>query len=530
MKRVCWTRRVLPLLAAIAVPAGCDGSVQLPDPGWAGPSATAPAKPSRTLEERGDRNLGAVTVALRRLDPCALPRSFVANYTSMTVPIGPHSCMIVPSKTYHPGDDVVKIVVGVESEHLSRFAEEPITLAGAKAYRRTSSEGQNMSDCAVTIPVSYTRGVAVRYIGSKRGDVCPEVTKIAESVAQALRAPDSVAVDPAKRPFAAWDGCNLLGGALGDQLRNYTLALPHAAPDPFSGCTARPAGNTGDRLEGWLQFEAAYSMWSPEGTAQKTPDGHDVFANADASGCTVTWAQPSGVSIPSFSSLVFRLREDSCEPALAHAAAMITLAGRQPADAGAPPQRPLLYQPDEPDVAPRGACLDFPATDSEECQPARDIPAPRGADSLLAAAAADRDIQCAAFRDAVKAQFGPALSPLTWAAHCFFTEPSHTTQLLVNVNPVDPPNDYGKDTRLYTDRAITEIAGFAAVTYYSTDRSIFDIYLSPYDDLARRGNLHLQIESHAPRGTDTTHPPALDPAQVDKAIRAMEQTATTYLR
>jgi hypothetical protein len=525
---------VLPLLAAIAMLAGCDGSVRLPDSGWAGSSATAPAKPPRTLEERGDRNLGAVTVALRRLDPCALPRSFVANHTSMTVPIGPHSCMIVPSKTYHPGDDVVKIVVGVESGHLSRFAEEPITLAGAKAYRRTSSEGQNLSDCAVTIPVSYTRGVVVSYHGSKRGDVCPEVTKIAESVAQALRDPDSVAVDPAKRPFAAWDGCNLLGSVLGEQIRGYTLALPHAAPDPFSGCTARPAGNTGDGTKGWLVLKAAYEAWPPKigpaGAPRKTPDGHDVFLDLDPSGCTVKWAQPSGVGITWFSSLLFSLREDSCEPALAHAAAAITLTGRQPADAGALPQRPLLYQPDEPDVAPRGACLDFATTDSEECRPARDIPAPQGAGPLLAAAATDRDIQCAAFRDAVKARFGPALSPLTWAAHCFFTEPSHTTQLLVNVNPIHPPDDYGKDTRLYTDRVTTEIGGFAAVTFYSTDRSIFDIYLSPYNDLTRKGNLHLQIESYAPRGTITTRPPALDPAQVDKAIRAMEQTATTYLR
>jgi hypothetical protein len=70
----------------------------------------------------------------------------------------------------------------------------------------------------------------------------------------------------------------------------------------------------------------------------------------------------------------------------------------------------------------------------------------------------------------------------------------------VNIDGADTPGNYGIGGPYFADRRVTQIGGKQAVTFWDTKKSQYDVYLSPYNDINRAGNLHIQVEARPPRG------------------------------
>ncbi|WP_436500717.1 hypothetical protein [Actinokineospora sp. HUAS TT18] len=90
-------------------------------------------------------------------------------------------------------------------------------------------------------------------------------------------------------------------------------------------------------------------------------------------------------------------------------------------------------EPDSPDV---GACVDYPY--SGTCQPSEDRPVPRGAETVLAAAAGDARVACGIAKEGVS-RFGKAFAPVLGSLvggppHCYFVEPTHTVVIEVSIH------------------------------------------------------------------------------------------------
>lgn len=155
---------------------------------------------------------------------------------------------------------------------------------------------------------------------------------------------------------------------------------------------------------------------------------------------------------------------------------------------------------------------------------------PENPDDIMAAATANRHTQCAVFKNAVLARFGKQFAPVTWAAHCFFVDPEHTVEINVNVDPINPPSDYGVDPSLWTPPEENEIAGKEAVTFWTTDKNTFEIYLSPHDDVDQRGNLHIRVRMIGSRGKEIEVSPKLPEDRADLANEVMAEVVETYFR
>lgn len=204
----------------------------------------------------------------------------------------------------------------------------------------------------------------------------------------------------------------------------------------------------------------------------------------------------------------------------------VSVAGRK---SSTKPQRPLVYGPDENDTGAVGACVDFGVTGGlEDCEPYHDVPVPTKPEEIMAAPRVNRNVQCAVFNDAIEAAFGKGFAPITWGAHCYFVDPTHVVAIRVNVDPANPPSDYGHG-RLYSDRAETTIAGLAAVTFWDERRSEFDIYVSPNNNVGQPGNLHISLDARGGRGKLAADLDAtLSAEQVDQATQVMSQVVTRY--
>ena len=200
-----------------------------------------------------------------------------------------------------------------------------------------------------------------------------------------------------------------------------------------------------------------------------------------------------------------------------------------PQGGGVAPQRPLLYGPNDNDTGAVGACVDFGATGGlADCEPYHDVPLPTKLDEILAAAGDNRNVQCAVFKEAVERVFGTDFSPITWAAHCYFVDPTHVFDINVNVDPNNRPSDYGRGD-LYAGREETEIAGMAAVTFWTSGRGEFEIYLSPHDDLGSSGNLHIRIGAQGGRGDEITDlDQTITAEQAEQAREVMTQVVEEY--
>lgn len=523
------------LIACVTV-ASCTTSVA-GQPRPAPNSATQPGgEPARTPKPP-DRDPLAVTLALRRLDACALfdlnAVKASGNPQAMLLPIGPHACMISPTSDYSPGDHGVEVSVGDGANTLYTFDGKPVTIGGAKAYELRDYHSSSKR-CELFFPVSFTRGITFSYDVFDNVDTCQVLNGVAGASVPKLRNPDTLTVDPARRPFAVWDGCSFLARLLGPDAQNYTYK-PDGTPDPFSGCetTKKRDGKTPGKdtpiaspaLE--ITYDKPPKAPNPTRTiGSKVAEVHDYHT----SGCALSWNQAdSGAGNEWYSALMIKLTAATCDSAAQLAEKAITLAGQAPPDASGQPLRNLLYAPQDNDSGAVGACVDFGADPSHtDCEPYHPASVPQGTTAILAAAKANRNVQCAVFADSVSALYGKTMSPLTWGAHCFFVEPTHTLQLRVNVDPDNAPGDYGQDPSIYSDRRETQIAGKPAVTFWDKSKSHFDVYLSPFGDLTRKGNVHITAEAEHGRGDSSIFTVKLDQSKADAAIQVITRITQKY--
>jgi hypothetical protein len=499
----------------------------------AGISGEQPAGEPPKTPRPPDRDAQAVTVALRQLDACAVldldAAKAAGNPKAALLPMGPHACMLTPTPTYTPATHGVEVTVGDGANQLFRDLGAPVTLRGAKAYEyRDYSTSKR---CELLVPVSFTRAVTFAYDSYDDIDTCRVLRSVAEASVAKLQNPDAITVDPARRPGAAWDGCFLLAQALGDEASNYSYK-PGGVRDPFSGCetTKKTDNNAKPDFAQTPVLELAYDQVPAPPKQSRQIGGKVAEVSNYSNSCALSWNQAdSQTGNQWFAALVVKLTAATCDTAAQLAEKAMQLFGQAPSDTSAAPQRPLLYKPDENDNPGPGACADFgPLGAGPDCEPYHDVSVPHGTDTIMAAANGNRHIQCAVFTDAVKSLFGPSFNALTWGEHCFFVEPTHTLQITVNVNPDDPPSDYGTKADLWTDRQETELGGKPAVTFWDTHKKDFDIYLSPYNDLARNGNLHIQISARQGRGDGARKDIKLDPAKAETAKQVITQVTQKY--
>jgi hypothetical protein len=497
-------------------------------------TGTSPAEPER-MPRPADRDPQEVSVALRQLDACGvfdLDAATAADMPKPTLlPTGPHSCMLVPTANYTPAVHGVEVMVGDGSNQFFQYNGAPVTIGGAKAYEYRHDTTSKL--CQLFFPVSFTRAITFEYDTFSDIDTCQVLRQVAEAAVPRLRSPDTITVDTATRPFAAWDGCLFLAQLLGPDAQNYTYQ-PGSGHDPFSGCetTRLPDSPGSSDTATTPQLEVAYDQTpTPGADSRQIGGGKTAEVRTYGRSCSLIWNQAdSGTGNQWYAAMVFKLTAATCDTAAQLAGQAVQLAGEAPSDASAQPQRPLLYQPDDPDSAAIGACIDFGVTGGQaDCEPYHPVPVPQGTDQIMTAAATNRNVQCAVFTDAIKTHLGPTLNPLTWGAHCFFVEPTHTLLVLVNVDPDNAPSDYGNATDLYTDRQETSIDGKPAITFWDKHKTSFDIYLSPNNDLARKGNIHIQIEALRGRGHNgERNEITLDATKADTAKQVITQVSQTY--
>lgn len=550
---------VLALLVVLLI-ASCTNSTEGTQPSTkssavaGGAPGKAPTKESRPV----DRNMQAVTVALRRVDACSvfdLSAAKAANPNAALLPIGPHACMLTPTANYKPGDNGVKVLVGDNSNDLFLNTGAPITIAGAKAYERHDYSSAIFKRCEIDFPVSFSRSIHFQY-QDDGADVCQVLHKVAEAAVPRLQNPDALTVDVGKRPFAAWDGCYFMAQLLGNGTQDNYTYKPHGLNDPFSGCrtTLKPTSGTPSKGGPSAAGPSAPSKGGPGAAApslqrnepeleigyDRVPDtskqtrqiaGKTADVTSFTSTCRLTWNQADAKTGNQwYGALVIKLTAATCDGAAKLAGQAVALVDQQPSDASAPPQRPLLFRPEENDSPEPGACVDW--NGAAGCEPYHPVQPPQGIENLLPAADRDQNVTCAVFQDAVKGQFGATFNPVTWGEHCFFVEPTHTLLLRCNVDGKNRPSDYGRRSDLYSDRQEIQIAGKPAVTFWDKEHSQYDIYLSPFGDLNRPGNLHINLQSRPGRG-DTSVPkggrPKIDAAKANLAKQVITQITQKYV-
>lgn len=480
-----------------------------------------------------DRDPAAVTAAMRQLDPCQLLDLEVARQrqvpNAVTIPTGPHACVLVPRPDFWPLHFGLHLVVGTFSDQFRRYSETPIVLAGAKAYEY-SRQSETSSRCQVVIPVSFVRAIELSYQQDGNIELCPAVRQYAEATVTKLHDPDTVAFRDTTRPFTAWDACSLLERLVGETSVDYTYEpndnpKPGEQEDPLSGCVAKDEPDD----EGGAHIKVRYGQQFVQSRETRQIGGKAVAIGSNGGLCAATWDHgPSGSPNPEYATTIVSLSGTDCDAA-AMAERAITLAGQRPDDVE--PHRPLLFGPDDNDTGSVGACVDFGATGGQEdCEPYQEVPVPSTPDDILAAANANRHVQCAVFSDAVQATFGEQFAPITWGAHCYFVDPDHTVEIRVNVDPDNPPSSYGVDPSLWTEPEEIEIAGKQAVTFWDTDRNTFEIYLSPHDDIGQPGNLHIAVQMIGGRGKEIDVSPELPEDRAGLATEVMSKVVETYFR
>ncbi len=510
------------LTGAALVASGCTSSI--------GGTALTGESEGRNpaAPERGPapdpRDADAVALALRQIDACALldtdlaaERSGAPDDEIYVAPRGPHACLLSVNGEYDVGSRPLEVRVGTPFDQLDRYHAEPITLAGAKAYQTRQTSGSDHV-CTVNVPTSYHIAVEFHYSHPESG-VCEAVRAYAEVAVDRLREPDTLTLDPATRPFSQWDGCAFLRTLLGTEAEY--VFTPDGLYDPFSGCEA--VGEQDDEVV----LETEYD-WHNSPLGEPTElEGTTVHLYDSSYACTATWGQAeSGVDNEYLGTLTFSLETPSCDRTSALTTEAIGLADTRPESTDVSPQRPLLYGPDERDTGAQGACAHFGAPNGQaDCAPyegGTDVPS--SADEIMATAVTEPGLQCAVFADAVAEVYGAEFQPLTWSGQCLFVEPTHQLRLDVTVHPAYRPADYGKDTSLWTDREIVEIAGKQAVSFYTTDGASRDIYVSPTGAVEARGIVHVNAQALPPRGEI-----AADPEPAPEKLAKAEDVLTRVI-
>lgn len=304
--------RLRPIVAGCAVALGLAGCVaEEPD----GPP------PPTTVEHpaQKDRDERSVLAALARIDLCAVLKSPAAGTPRAP---GPSSC-----QTGNPGGGTVVLrVQRLPAAERLKLPSRP--LGGAKAYTHAAA-GHN---CTVSLPVSFELALAIDARGVAAGDPCEVAQTAATAAATTLADPAAARADP------RWEACAALGSVPGAEVER---------PATMDRCAEQ---------NGQVVLEFDYSKpgtYPVGGWRRETVGGVEVWTLEDpdpqAPSCTVEWSQGPAPSPPAENGaqLVASLRAVDCGRVTPRVEPLITTLRQPPADV--PPQKPLLYGPNEPD-------------------------------------------------------------------------------------------------------------------------------------------------------------------------------------
>ncbi|MGH3912235.1 MAG: hypothetical protein ACRDTC_02305, partial [Pseudonocardiaceae bacterium] len=346
----------------------------------------------------------------------------------------------------------------------------------------------------------------------------------AQAAATKLANPDSLRADRAVRPLSQWDGCSLLATVLGDRTEQYTLELDDGVPG-LDGCDA----SKGEDPELSLTMSYNRDPARYAGANRKELGGRTVaVAEPELVGpgrpyCLVSWSNGPASAIKALSDQVIEVRAPDCPQVEQLAAAIIS--GHDTAPPTAAVQQPLLYRPDEPDTAATGPCIDdFDGDKPGRCTPYREVSIPRGGKKIIAAAAADPNVECAVALEPVRAHLGAHLAPITDGSSCYFLEPTHSVRVEVNLSGVYVPDRYGTELDLHRNRKKIDVSGHPAI-YFEFElpdiRTEYHIFASPGYDTSAPGFIHIMLSLELPRGApfgapiDTTRAPLLEEIMAD---------------
>ncbi|OXM47833.1 hypothetical protein CFP71_34120 [Amycolatopsis thailandensis] len=196
--------------------------------------------------------------------------------------------------------------------------------------------------------------------------------------------------------------------------------------------------------------------------------------------------------------------------------------------------RDLVYPPDGQDNGRVGACANWVSTTKgENCDPAVEAQVPTGAELILAAGAADPNVECAVFRDAVQKTFGPEFEPIATPGSCYFVEPRHRLQIEAGAtaNGGAPGEWLADPNKTYKDHHQTRFSGNPGVTFRSTDDREFSLYVSPLGNLDSPGHVRLKIAPQQERGIDDWDRfKTVSTVDVARAHAVMELVMATHFR
>jgi len=196
--------------------------------------------------------------------------------------------------------------------------------------------------------------------------------------------------------------------------------------------------------------------------------------------------------------------------------------------------RDLVYPPDGQDSARVGVCADWVSTEEgEKCDPAVEVEVPTGAETIIAAGAADPNVECAVFREAVKMAFGPDFAPIVTPGACYFVEPKHRLQIEAGAtaNGGAPGEWLADPNKTFEDHKQLTFGESPGVTLSGNDDSEFLIYASPSGNLGARGHVRLLLSTQRERGIDEwPRSRAISDLDVGKALAVMDFVMATHFR
>ncbi|GAB3707040.1 hypothetical protein GCM10027598_09950 [Amycolatopsis oliviviridis] len=196
--------------------------------------------------------------------------------------------------------------------------------------------------------------------------------------------------------------------------------------------------------------------------------------------------------------------------------------------------RDLVYPPDGQDSGRLGACADWVVTSKgENCDPAVAAQVPTGAELIIAAGAADPNVECAVFRDAVRMAFGPEFVPIATPGACYFVEPKHRLQIEAGAtaNGGAPGEWHADPNRTFKDHQRMTFGGSPGITFRSQDDREFALYASPLGNIDVRGHVRLRITPERERGIDDwDRSKAVSVLDVGKAFAVMDFVMATHFR
>ncbi|MFE5568410.1 hypothetical protein ACFQ68_25715 [Amycolatopsis japonica] len=196
--------------------------------------------------------------------------------------------------------------------------------------------------------------------------------------------------------------------------------------------------------------------------------------------------------------------------------------------------RDLVYPPDGQDSARVGACADWVSTEEgETCDPAVEVEVPTGAETIIAAGAADPNVECAVFRDAVRMAFGPDFAPIATPGSCYFVEPKHRLQIEAGAtaNGGAPGEWHADPNKTYKDHQLITFGESPGVTFRTQDDREFALYASSLGNIDVRGHVRLRIVPEHERGIkDWDRSKVVSDLDVGKALAVMDFVMATHFR